>query len=112
MEVIRYTYGDFTGLQIKEIKEKMCKQIYFLLCIVDPRTAKNYNVDVSAAIENVLKTYGSLNDLLGYPEELVEVMVMLNAAFQEYQKGSEMSWKIYRKLILDACGAVKKIKEV
>lgn len=113
MEVIRYTYGDFTGLQIKEIKEKMCKQIYFLLCIVDPKTAKNYKVDVSAAIENVLKTYGSLNDLLGYPEELVEVMVMLNAAFQEYQKGpAEMSWKLYRKLILDACGAVKKIKEV
>lgn len=112
MEVIRYTYGDFTGLQIKEVKAKMRKQIFFLLCIVDPNTSKNYSVDAGAAIENVLKTYGSLNDLLGYPEGMVEVMVMLNAAFQEYQKGSEMNWKVYRKLILDAGDAVSKIKEV
>jgi hypothetical protein len=111
--VIKYTYGDFAGLQIKQIKAKMRRQIFFLLCIVDPKTAKDYDVDPSAAIENVLRTYGSLNDLLGYPEELVEVMVMLNAAYQEYQKGTEdMNWKVYRKLILDASSAVSRIKEV
>lgn len=112
METIKYTYGDFTGLQIREIKAKMRRQIFFLLRIVDPDTAKEYEVDTTAAIENVLKTYGSLNDLLGYPEEMVEVMVMLNAAFQEYQKGPEFNWQVYRKLILDAGSAVKKIKEV
>lgn len=112
MEVIKYTYGDFTGLQIKEVKAKMRRQIFFLLCIVDPKTSKNYDVDALAAIENVLKTYGSLNDLLGYPEEMVEVMIMLNAAYQEYQKGPDMNWKVYRKLILDAGEAVNRIKEV
>lgn len=112
MEVIKYTYGDFAGLQIREIKTKMRKQIFFLLCIVDPKTAKNYDVDVDAAIENVLRTYGSLNDLLGYPEELVEIMISLNAAFQEYQKGPDFNWTLYRKLILDACASVSRIKEV
>ena len=112
MEVVKYTYGDFTGLQIKDVKLKMRKQIFFLLRIVDPDTAIDYNVDVDAAIQNVLRTYGSLNELLGYPPEMVEVMVMLNAAYQEFLKGPDMSWKTYRKLILDACGAVRKIKEV
>lgn len=113
MEALYYKYGDFSGLQVKEIKEKMRKQIFFLLRIVDPETRQEYkNIDVAKAIENVLRTYGSLNDLLGYPEEFVHVMVMLNAAYSEYQKGDEFDWKIYRKLILDAGSAVLAIKEV
>ena len=113
MEALYYKYGDFSGLQIKEIKEKMRKQIFFLLRIVDPETKSKYQgIDVCSAIENVLRTYGSLNDLLGYPEEFVHVMVMLNAAYSEYQKGPEFNWKVYRKLILDAGHAVLAIKEV
>ena len=114
MDALHYTYGDFSGLQIKEIKEKMRKQIFFLLRIVDPNTAEKYQgIDVNDAIQNVLRTYGSLNDLLGYPEEFVTVMVMLNAAYQEYSKGKEeFQWSVYRKLILDAGHAVLAIKEV
>lgn len=113
MDALYYKYGDFSGLQIKEIKEKMRKQIFFLLRIVDPETKDKYQgIDVDAAIENVLRTYGSLNDLLEYPEEFVTVMVMLNAAYSEYQKGPEFDWKVYRKLILDAGHAVLAIKEV
>lgn len=114
MDALHYTYGDFSGLQIKEIKEKMRKQIFFLLRIADPNTAKEYKgIDVNDAIQNVLRTYGSLNDLLGYPEEFVTVMVMLNAAYQEYSKGSDaFQWPVYRKLILDAGHAVLAIKEV
>lgn len=114
MEELHYTYGDFSGLQIQEIKKKMRKQIFFLLKIVDPKCSGEYKgIDVDSAIENVLRTYGSLNSLLGYPEEFVNVMVMLNAAYQEYQKGSEeFQWPVYRKLILDAGHAVLSIKEV
>ena len=114
MDIIHYTYGDFIGLQIKEIKEKMRKQIFFLLVIVDPKTSKDYkNIDAGSAIEDVLKTYGSLNNLLGYPKEFVDVMVLLNAAFLEYQKGTEdFNWSLYRKHILDAGAAVAEIKEV
>ena len=114
MDSLKCKYGDFSGLQVSEIKQKMRKQIFFLLVIVDPQTSHKYtNVDVNAALENVLQVYGSLNDLLGYPSEMVEVMVMLNAAHMEYQKGKEsFDWHVYRKLILDAGSAVSKIKEV
>jgi hypothetical protein len=40
-------------------------------------------------------------------------MVLLNAAYLEYQKGAgEFEWLIYRKNILDAGNAVLSIKEV
>lgn len=114
MDVIHYTYGDFVGLQIKEIKQKMRKQIFFLLVLVDPKTSGKFKgIDAGSAIEDVLRTYGSLNNLLGYPKEFVNVMVLLNAAYLEYQKGAgEFEWLIYRKNILDAGNAVLSIKEV
>lgn len=113
MNTIHYKYGDFTGLQIKEVKKKMRKQIFFLLILVDPNTSGQFrNVDAGSAIEDVLRTYGSLNNLLGYPKEFVDVMVLLNAAYLEYQKGSEeFEWSVYRKNILDAGSAVLSIKE-
>lgn len=47
MDALYYKYGDFSGLQIKEIKEKMRKQIFFLLRIVDPETKSAYqDIDV------------------------------------------------------------------
>lgn len=41
MEALYYKYGDFSGLQIKEIKAKMRKQIFFLLRIVDQKQKRN-----------------------------------------------------------------------
>lgn len=109
---MKYSYGDFTENQIKGTKEKMRKQIFFLLLIVDPKTSPDYkNVDIQDAFQNVLITFGGLNDLLNYPQEFVDVMSLLNAAFLEYKKDI-FNWNMYRKLILDAGNAVLKIKEV
>lgn len=109
---MEYKYGDFTSEQITATKEKMRKQIFFLLLVVDPKTSHEYAyVDVDAAFENILTTFGGLNDLLNYPQELVEVMTLLNAAYLEY-KASDFEWERYRKLILNAGCTVLKIKEV
>ena len=109
---MKYKYGDFTKSQIRETKEKMRRQIFFLLLIVDPTTSEDYeDVNIKDAFQNVLSTFGGLNDLLGYPQELVTIMSQLNAAFIEY-KSSNFHWKKYRKLVLDAGNTVLKIKEV
>lgn len=109
---MEYKYGDFSPEQIAATKEKMRKQIFFLLVIVDPKTSVEYeNIDVDAAFENVLTTFGGLNDLLGYPQEFVHVMSLLDAALMEHQSKS-FNWEKYRKLILDAGSAVLTIKEV
>lgn len=109
---MKYIYGDFTQSQIAETKKKMRKQIFFLLLIVDPKTAEEYKVDVVDVFQNALWTFGGLNDLLGYPKELVTIMSWLDEAFLEYQKGDEFQFGKYRKLILDAGNEVLKIKEV
>lgn len=105
-------YGNFTQDQIIETKQKMRKQIFFLLLIADPVNAEEYdNVDVNEAIENILVEFGGLNDLLNYPQELVDVMSLVNAAKIEYNSRN-YNWRKYRKLILDAGNKVLKIKEV
>lgn len=109
--MIAYKYGQFSDKQIQETKEKMRKQIFFLLLIADPKTKQNYkDVDVCVALQNALAIFGGLNDLLSYPQEFVDVMSLLNAAYQEYIK-EDFDWHKYRKLILDAGHAVLNIKE-
>lgn len=107
-----YRYGSFSQRQISETKEKMRKQIFFLLVLVDPYSDEKFDdVNVDLAFENVLTTFGGLNDLLGCPQELVQVMSLLNAAYLNY-KSDSFSWKKYRKAILEAGSAVLNIKEV
>lgn len=109
---MNYRYGQLSKEQIKSTKDNMRKQIFFLLIIVDPATAPEYqNISVDAAFENTLSTFGGLNDLLGYPSEFVKIISLLNAAYLEY-KNESFKWEKYRKLILDAGCAVLKIKEV
>ena len=59
----------------------------------------------------MLVTFGGLNGLLNYPQEFVEVMALIYAAYLEYKK-PQLNYSHYRKLILDAGNTVKKIKEV
>lgn len=109
---MEHRYGEFTQEQIAETKEKMRKQIFFLLLIADPVNAEEYkNVDIHEAFQNILSEFGGLNDLLNYPQELVDILSLINAARLEYDS-SHYTWKIYRKLILDAGNKVLKIKEV
>lgn len=106
-----FKYGEITYTQLSEVQEKMRKQIFFLLLTVDPACAEEYeNVNVYEVFENLLDWLGGLNGLLDYPSEYVSVMALVYAAFLEYQKPT-LNWMHYRKLILDAGSAVKKIKE-
>ena len=109
--MIEYAYGDFSANQIIQTKKRMRNQIFFLLLVVDPATAADYDIDINEAFINVLTTWGSLNELLNYPDEFCEVMALLNAAYLEW-KSPTFSWSHYRKLILDAGNSVRKIKEV
>lgn len=104
--------AEFSNDQLAMYKEKMRKQIFFLLLIVDPKTKDDYDgVDVNAAFSNVLHTFGGFNDLIGQPVEMVTIMSMLNAARMELDK-SDFQFSLYRKLILDAGSEVLKIKGV
>ncbi len=109
---MEYKYGSYSQSQVAETKEKMRKQIFFLLVLVDPHSNEEFkDIDVDLAFQNILFTFGGLNDLLGCPQELVRIMSLLNAAYLEY-KSESFSWKKYRKALLEAGSAVLNIKEV
>lgn len=106
-----YKYGEFTENQIGQTKERMRKQIFFLLLCVDPQTKENYkNVNVDQAFDSLMREFAAFNNLLLCPKEMVSVMTLLEAARNNYKE--QFDWSVYRKLILDAGNMVLKIKEV
>ena len=110
--MVEHKYGYFTSNQITQTKEKMRKQIYFLLLIADPKTKQDYeDVSVNAAFDNVLHKFAGMNRLLSFPQPLVDVLSLLEAALVEYNKPN-FNFGIYRKLVLDAGAEVQKIEEV
>lgn len=107
-----YKYGAFTNDQILEEKKWLRKQIYFLLLIVDRATADQYPyVDVPSAIRDVQLQLAGLNELLGYPREVVSAASLIEAALEEYGR-DPFRFKIYRKLILDAGNEIIRDGEV
>ncbi len=109
--MIQHKFGNFSTEQIHKSKEDLRKRIFFLLLLVDKKTSVNYEgVNVEKTFESLMTEFGGLNELLGYPPEMVSVLSLVNAARLEYNS-SEFNWQRYRKLILDAGSQVDKIKE-
>lgn len=106
-------YGEFTTDQIMQTKKSLRGSIFFLLLCVDPQTSHEYkNVDVNKCFTGLLLRLGGMNDLLMNPPELVTVMSLLQAAFNEVNKDvDKFDFNIYRKLILDAGAEIQKLRE-
>jgi len=110
--MVKYKYGTFKVKQIRETKETMRKQIFFLLLLADPATKDQYpDVDIKRAFDNLLIKINGFNSLLSYPSEVVEILSVLESAREELNR-PELDFEKYRKLVLDAGAIVQKIKEV
>lgn len=102
-------YGHFDDLQIEEYKEKLHKEMFWLLLYKDPKTKDEFkNVDFEKYFINLMKKIDDLNTLLFYPVEIVAIMSLLQAALNE-TRSDDFNYRSYRKLILDAHSLVDKI---
>lgn len=102
-------YGHFDDLQIEEYKEKLHKEMFWLLLYKDPKTKDEFkNVDFEKYFINLMKKIDGLNTLLFYPVEIVAIMSLLQAALNE-TRNDDFNYRSYRKLILDAHSLVDKI---
>ena len=107
-----YKYGNFTNNQIALTKTEIRKQIFFLLLCADPKTKDEYNyVNLNEAFNGLLHKLGGLNSILGEPQELVDIISLLEEALIVYNE-PKFNFKIYRKLILNAGALTNNIKEV
>lgn len=108
---MRHLYGEFTKNQIVQIKESLRGSIFFNLVCVDKRTSNGLeHINIDQNFENLLLRLGGLNKLLMEQPELVTVMSLIQAARDEYVR-DDFNFRIYRKLILDACSEISKLKE-
>lgn len=102
-------YGHFDDLQIEEYKEKLHKEMFWLLLYKDPKTKDEFkNVDFEKYFINLMEKIDGLNTLLFYPVEIVAIMSLLQAALNE-TRSDDFNYRSYRKLILDAHSLVDKI---
>ena len=102
-------YGHFDDTKFEEYKEKLHKEMFWLLLYKDPKTKDEFkNVDFEKYFINLMKKIDGLNALLSYPVEIVSIMSLLQAALNE-TRIEEFNYSSYRKLILDAHSLVDKI---
>ena len=109
--MIKHKYGEFSTKQISLTKQRLRREIFFLLLCVDPKTKDDYqNVDVNTAISGILFKLGGLNSVLYEPPALVLAISLLEEAMIQYNK-PDFDFTAYRKLILDAGAQILKIEE-
>lgn len=106
---MKYLYGTFDATQFKEFKTKLHNKMFWLLLYQDPKTKESFkDVDFKQYFINLMKEIDALNELLFYPEPIVEICCKLQAAYSETCK-NDFNYVGYRKLILDAHALVDKI---
>ena len=104
-------YGSFDKDQFERFKTKLHKELFWLLLYKDPKTKEQYqNVNFEKYFDGLMRKINGLNELLFYPVEIVSIMSLLQAAFQETRE-EPFNYPIYSKLILDAHSLVDKIDE-
>ncbi len=106
---MKHKYGEFSDEQFAAAMEKLRKQIFFLLLLVDPETNNEYvDINVESTFRNILFYIDGMNSLLGNPVEFVRIESFLERALLEYQS-DVFDFAVYRKLVLDAGNEVLKI---
>lgn len=109
---MKHKYGEFTTNQIALTKKEIRKQIFFLLSCADPKTKSEYeHINLNEAFKGLLYKLDGLNSILQQPQELVDVISLLEEALIKYNE-INFDFNIYRRLVLGAGSLVEKIKEV
>lgn len=108
--MIPHKYGSFTETQIDEYKKKLHKKIHWLLLYKDPNIQRDEEVNFQQYYFWLMKSISGANSLLRYPNEMVELLSVLQEARKESYK-EDFDFGIFRKLILDAHSIVDRIGE-
>lgn len=108
--MIQHKYGSFTESQIDEYKNKLHKKIHWLLLYKDPNVQQDEEVNFQQYYFWLMKSISGFNSLLRYPNEIVELLSVLQEARHETYK-EDFDFGIFRKLILDAHSIVDRIGE-
>ena len=109
---MKYLYGHFSDEQFEQFKKQLHSKIHWLILYKDPKKENEYpDVDFNKYFITLMQEIDSLNELLFYPPQIVEITCLLQTAYRE-TKQNPFNYHNYRKCILDAHSLVDKIQEV
>lgn len=95
-------YGGFTAEQLDEYRAKLHNKLFWLLLYKDPETCNEFSdVDFDKYFINLMRELNGLCDILMHPSGIIEMMSVLQAAYNESCK-ADYDYKVYRKFVLDA----------
>lgn len=103
--MIKTLYGDFSNEQMRDYKKHLHNRIHWLLIYKEEDYDK-----LDDYFSSILFQLFGLNELLGYPEALVSLASILQAAKLE-SLSADCDFKKYRKAILDAHSLIDKLPE-
>ena len=109
---MKYLYGHYSDEQFEQFKKQLHSKIHWLILYKDPEKENEYpNVDFNKYFISLMQEIDSLNELLFFPPQIVEITCLLQTAYKE-TKQNPFNYHNYRKCILDAHSLVDKIQEV
>ena len=98
-------YGDISERQLSEYKTKLHNKMFWLLLYKDPKTKDKYDyVDFDKYFVSLMKEIHGLNTILLDRPEIVELLSMLQAAYEDAD-----NYSVYRKFVLDAHAVLDKL---
>ena len=108
---IEHKYGEFTIDQVDFYKKKLRKKIFWRILYTDSNTKGDFeNIDVVRYHENLILEISSLNELLLYPKNFVEIINALESALTVL-KSENFDFHKYKKLVFDAGALMQKLEE-
>ena len=103
-------YGEIDSTQFESYKDQLHKKIFWLLLYKDPVTCDEFSyVNFDKYFNYLMKEIVGQSDMLSNPPELIQMMTMLQAAYNE-TLNDPFDYKAYRKLVLDAHQVLDRIE--
>lgn len=107
--MVKYTYGTLPDEQFEKYRKILHKKVFWLLVYRDPSTAEQYShVDFDQYMERLMEYLDAMNRLLCYPAEMLEIMGMLESAWQD-TKAEPFDYRKFRRKILEAHSLIDRL---
>lgn len=98
-------YGTISNEQFEDFKIKMHSKVHWLLIYKERGGCGSYE----DYFTDTMKYFNSLNTVLGNNSSILDILVVLQRAFDETQK-KDFDFKAFRKNILEAHNIITKMR--
>ena len=96
-------YGAFSDEQFTKFKTRLHSKVHWLLVYKENGECNNYD----EYFEDTMKYFNGLNTVLGDNAEIIDILVVLQMAFDETKKDN-FDFKAFRKDILEVHNIISK----